>query len=214
MCCGVHSPIAVANSSMVDTIPNTHFASTPAITGSVLIQSEPRHIHFQEIVTIIPPSHSLNVTDTESDSYSSWYQVHELDAFRNDAREICREMRYQNMVVSDSDSSSDSDLSSPSLRLPSMSKNSLTRGLEQRSCDERQRRKYLANRFILKVAPKLYQTDPNKLAEVSQKCNAWATELAIEEAARDYKRVYGKIDRKRLTYEPTAESGAKRIRIQ
>ncbi len=206
MCCGVHSSKVITNSSMVDTIPNTHLVSTPAITGTVLIQSEPRHVHFQEHVTIMPS----NVTDPESDSYNSWYEMNELAAFRNDAREICREMRYQNKVESDTDSSSDSEMSSPPLRLPSMAKNSLTRGLEQRSCDERQRRKYLANRFILKV----YRTQPNKVAQVCWKVNAWATELAIEEAAMDYKRVYGKSDRKRLTYEPTVESGAKRIRIR
>lgn len=197
-------------------------------------QSEPRHVHFQEHITIIPPpsldssNHNDN-NDSEPDTYSTWYQWNELDAFRNDARELCREMRYRDTLVSytvdsSTNSSSDSDSSASSssttARLPTMARSSLTRGLEQRSCDERQRRKYLATRFVLKIAPKLYRTDPEKLAEVSQKCNAWATELAKEEAARDYARVYhhvvaGKGDKKRSTLDCCYNnSETKRIRIQ
>ena len=55
---------------------------------STLDQSEPRHVHFQENVTVIPPSYSWSSIDAENDASSSWYQLKELDAFRNDAREI------------------------------------------------------------------------------------------------------------------------------
>ena len=203
--------------------PITSFGTAPP--QSALQRSESRHVHFQEGITVIssPSTSSINVDSSDADSYSSWYQLNELDAFRNDARAICREMRYRDTLVrfaDNSQSSSDSDSSSSSAtktRLPSMARSSLTRGLEQRSCDERQRRKYLANRFILRIAPKLYRADPDKLAEVSQKCNAWATELAREEAARDYARVYAKRDTKRPTFEGYSMSqseSSKRIRIQ
>jgi hypothetical protein len=205
---------------MVATIQNNrsmHLLS--AHLPSALNQSEPRHVKFQEHVTVIQPSNSLNDIDSGNGIYSSWYQLNELDSFRNDARELCREMRYHDTLVTYADSStssSDSDSSThsaPAIRLPSMARNSSTRGLEQRTCDERQRRKYLANRFILKIAPRLYLTDPDKLAEVSQKCNAWATELAIEEAARDFERVYARSEKKRRSFE-SVRIGAKRIRIQ
>jgi hypothetical protein len=49
----------------------------------------------------------------------------------------------------------------------------------------------LASRFILKAASKLQtQEHAEKLAAVAQRCNAWATELAVEEATRDYHRAY------------------------
>jgi hypothetical protein len=152
-----------------------------------------RHVHFDDHDSVI------SSTSAMSDEFNSstWYRVEELEKFRNEARVICREMKYHDELVqyadqgnsSDSDSSSYSTISSAQ-RLPSLARNSLTRGLEQRTCLERQRRKYLSNRFLLKVAPKLYQENPGKLAELAQKCNAWATDLALEEASRDYTRVY------------------------
>ena len=57
---------------------------------------------------------------------------------------------------------------------------------------ERQRRKYVASKYILKVAAKLQpMTDhTEKLAAVAQRCNAWATALAVEEASRDFFSAY------------------------
>jgi hypothetical protein len=156
-----------------------------------------RHVHFDDHDSVIPSTSSSALPDDFSleDDASTWYRLEELEKFRNEARDLSREMKYHDELVhyADQGNSSDSDSSfsaSSSHRLPSLARNSLTRGLEQRSCMERQRRKYLSNRFLLKVAPKLYQENPGKLAELAQKCNAWATDLALEEASRDYTRVY------------------------
>lgn len=156
-----------------------------------------RHVHFDDHDSVIPSVSISPIVDelgSEEDA-STWYRLEELEQFRNEARDMCREMKYHDELVhyADQGNSSDSDSSSTTSsthRLPSLARDSLTRGLEQRTCLERQRRKYLSNRFLLKVAPKLYQENPNKLAELAQKCNGWATDLALEEASRDYTRVY------------------------
>jgi hypothetical protein len=189
-----------------------------------------RNLRFQEQATVILSPSPLLCFDSENDWFTLWYLMEELDKFRNEARDICREMKYHDMLVhyADDNSSSDSESSSQAISsrvTPTLARSSYTRGLEQRSCTERQRRKYLSTRFILKIAPRLYKNDPNKLAEVAQKCNAWATELAIEEAARDCIRVHDdgwssttitKTSRsgsnKRYSFEST-EKAQKRLRI-
>ena len=54
---------------------------------------------------------------------------------------------------------------------------------------------YLAIQFVLRAASKLRPVTDDinacKLAQVAERCNAWATRLAIEEAKRDYYRAYG-----------------------
>mmetsp|Transcript_7491 Transcript_7491/g.15643 ORF Transcript_7491/g.15643 Transcript_7491/m.15643 type:complete len:144 (-) Transcript_7491:85-516(-) len=60
-----------------------------------------------------------------------------------------------------------------------------SRGLEQRACLERQRRKFISIRFIVK-SQSLH--DPNTLAALSQKCTQWASQLAVQEATRDHDR--------------------------
>lgn len=62
-----------------------------------------------------------------------------------------------------------------------------SRGLEQRCCLERQRRKYLTNRCIVRAQKQL---TPGQLAELARRCTLWASALAVEEGRRDYIRAY------------------------
>ncbi len=135
----------------------------------------------------------LDRFDTEEEWRSIWYQQEELEQMRSEARELCRQMR---ILAEAATSLCDPD----SPRLPTMAKDPLTRGLEQRSCLERQRRKFLANKFIVKAASKL-ESEPVKLAAIATRCTGWATDLAVEEAARDYFRAYSHAG-KRSTPEP------------
>lgn len=169
---------------------------------TISMSHEQKRVHFDEYDSIIPIQipydTSMGSNDNDDTSYQTWYRLEDLEQFREEARCLCLEMKYHDELVyladhnnnihsEDSDTSSSS--SSTTQKVPTLARNSYTRGLEQRTCVERQRRKRLSNRFIVKVAPKLYKSDPNKLAEVAQKCNAWATDLAIEEASRDRQRV-------------------------
>ena len=65
--------------------------------------------------------------------------------------------------------------------------NGETRGLENRACRQRQNRKSLGLRCVLKAQRKL---DSHKLACLAYKCSHNAAVLALEEAARDFTRAY------------------------
>lgn len=118
-----------------------------------------RSVAFDSTPTIIPTESPLEQLNG-SDYNTLWYQASDLDNFRNEARDLCRQMRVDS-----------------SFRVPDV------RGLEQRSNMERLRRKFLAIKCIVRAQPKL---DAPGLAAFSVRCTAWAARLASEEAARDY----------------------------
>ena len=166
-----------------------------------------RAVHFAEYVTFVSSPSPLdrlnnNNNDDTITSYADlWYQASDMTLFRDEARLLCREMRRQDELeptynpkllrLSSSCStttSSRSSSSSSSSDETTATSTANTRGFEQRSCLERQRRKYLASRFILKAAQQ--GACPQRLARMSQRLTAWALELAQEEARRDYARAY------------------------
>jgi uncharacterized protein YdaT len=108
---------------------------------------------------IIPADHQLHATTT-TPSTSTWYTSSDLDQMRSDARAACRAMR---------------ESAQPCRQ----------RGLEQRCCLMRQRKKYLANKWIVHC-----KLEGDALAAMAQKCTGWATRLAEQEGARDYVRAY------------------------
>jgi hypothetical protein len=75
----------------------------------------------------------------------------------------------------------------PSSPVPLMATTDFCRGLEARCCLERQRRKYLTNKCIVRAQSKV---SGEQLALLAQRCTAWAAELAAREGARDYFRAY------------------------
>lgn len=113
-----------------------------------------------------------------------WYQADELTYFRNQARDVCRGMRLSTKQQQQQQLTICSD--------------DVTRGLEQRSCVERQRRKYMTTRLIIK-ASRTAALDDQRLAEMAQKCNAWAGRLAREEAERDFGRAYNNNNKNSIT---------------
>jgi hypothetical protein len=93
-----------------------------------------------------------------------WYHPSDLDDFKCQVRTLCRKLR-------DAPESKES-----------------SRGLEHRVCLERQRNKHLAIRCILKAQRR--STCPEFVAMVSRKCTAWAKEVALVEASRDFCEAY------------------------
>ena len=121
------------------------------------------------VPALTPPPH------VDDDSKQFWYLQDELTLFRTQARDMCRHMRnFTNMSLC-------------TLSWDNMDNKCDTRGLEQRSCLERQRRKFITNRFILKASQEL---PADRLAELSIQVTAWAVELAAQEAIRDFHRAY------------------------
>jgi hypothetical protein len=131
-----------------------------------------------------------------------WYAASDLVGFRDEARKHCRALRQSLVAVSNdvedeysSDSSSGSSSSSSDssaaaaepLTLTSLVEDDESHGLEARCCLERQRRKYLTNRCIVRAQKQL---SGEQLAMLAQRCTSWAAILAAQEGARDYYRAY------------------------
>jgi hypothetical protein len=129
-----------------------------------------KHVHFQLEVDVAKSSSPLDAFETAEEWKSMWYEFSDLEAFRQEARILCKKLDIA---------------ASPGK--PSLALDENTRGLEQRCCYERQRRKYLSSRYILRAST---QCEPERLAAVSRKCTAYAADLAVEEAARDYNRAW------------------------
>jgi hypothetical protein len=141
-----------------------------------------------ELISAPSPLDAVIEQNENSDAWKSdlWFSVADLTQMRGVARDMCRQMRANYSQVS-----AQTSTTLPN-KQPQKCVDSDSRGLEQRSCMERQRRKYVAMRFILSASQKLRQDDgEERLAAVAVRCNSWATELAIEEAARDFGRAYG-----------------------
>jgi hypothetical protein len=142
----------------------------------------------------------------EKDICSSlWYNIADLEQFRNEARDLSRNLRNQMSEAMDVSYHNNHAVPRPLLVPPlfleqaSLSWATTTRGLEQRSCLERQRRKFIANKCILRAAAAAQQQQqqqrpggwPERLAEIAQKCTQWAVRVARQEGERDVIRAYG-----------------------
>lgn len=132
-----------------------------------------RKVGFAEHVDIIPSISPLDMIDP-SQMRDIWYDVFELEDFRTEVRELCRAMRTH-------------CTQGPDAKVCSFAQSYHTRGLEQRSCLERQRRRYLTMKCVVRGQHGL---DDERLAELSFRCTKWAAELAKEEAARDFVHAY------------------------
>ena len=152
--------------------------------------------------SVIHSKSPLELLQTTKERNSLWYSTTEILTFRQETRHTCRLLRKRLRRLKLAKCEADPVRINESFRVelsqcwhdqPSLSLCPQTRGLEARYCLERQRRKYLASKFILTAASILHHTseDADKLAEVAKRCNAWATILAIKEASRDYIIAYG-----------------------
>jgi hypothetical protein len=144
---------------------------TKLSTKPVSMHTKRRRVDFISQTEVIPAPSPL---EELCDWAPIWYQVSEMDQFRKEARDICRHMRVVHSV----------DNSNQELHL---AMDGHTRGLEQRFCLERQRRRFLANRVVVRAQ---VQMKGERLAEFAEKCTSWASQLAVTEGARDFERAY------------------------
>ena len=136
----------------------------------------PKRVTFTEDEIIPLPSPLDQMA--ESDVPDLWHSAVEMDTFRKEARDVCRKMRLCEENPTPAGECS-------------MAKCQLTRGLEGRSCLERQRRKMLAAKCIVRAQSTL---EPDRLAALARRCTSWAANLAQEEAARDYLRAQSSVE--------------------
>ena len=132
-----------------------------------------RRVAFAENVDIISSASPWDIVDPSQLS-DLWYGVFELDDFRTEVRELCRALRTH-------------CTQGPDAKVCAFAHGQHTRGLEQRSCLERQRRKYLTMKCVVRGQHGL---DEERLAQLSLRCTKWAAELAVDEAARDFAQAY------------------------
>jgi hypothetical protein len=121
-----------------------------------------------------------------------WYNISDLRAFRDEARNTCRAMRVYHQKTDPHNNNNDNDNTmskNNGLQSPCLSMDESTRGLEQRCCLERQRRKLVASRYILQIASDS-SCEAETLAQLYRKLTSWASTLAMEEAARDFHRAW------------------------
>jgi len=122
-------------------------------------------------VTFAPYVSVLPNTSTKVPLTDIWYNCIDLQLFRQQIRADCRQLRD----------------ALPVDRKCKLADSEESRGLEQRSCLERQRRKSVTTSFIVNASK---QMNADKLALLSQRITKWAVSLAQEEATRDYARAY------------------------
>jgi hypothetical protein len=163
-------------------------------------QRTTRRVRFQVRVDTCTLPSPLDVMESSSNNNSRaevkrmfWYDLSDIQTFRQEARILCQQMRMEIPILSpNSDSAGDdkNDLQTQIQQTASSSHVALddeyTRGLELYSCLERKRRRHLANKYILRAASELALCEAEKLASVSRQLSLWASTLAIEEADRDY----------------------------
>lgn len=128
-----------------------------------------------------------------------WYQPADLAGFREEVRNFCRRLRCPEQA--------DQILLRPC--------DGSIRGLEQRLCPERKRRKYISNRCIIHASKKQCTNnawDADRLAALCRKINEWSTELAVIEGARDFDRAWCE-ERKRLLTREIDQSRCVRQRV-
>jgi hypothetical protein len=127
-----------------------------------------RQVRFFEarIVTLLVPGSEMSQEERDE----IWYQSIQLEGFKTQARNQCRKMRVCCHIAVEEE-----EKESP-------------RGLEHRVCLERQKNKVLGMRCILKAQSQFSNSD--HIAMVAIKCTAWAREVALVEASRDFCEAY------------------------
>jgi hypothetical protein len=168
MCAGL--PLPVTDRVSRKRVREAHIHVTP----------KQKRVRFQEggVILVCPAPSPLERLDSVDEWADVWYGQKDVAEFHGEARNLCRMMRACNVATKTEERGH--------ANAPLLAKDTLTRGLEQRMCRERQRRKLLATRIIVRAANDKMRNDPDQLAELAQRCNAWATALAIQEAERDH----------------------------
>jgi hypothetical protein len=163
-----------------------------AVNTALNIPSEPVRIHSfsmnlrrvkrvsfdkAEVVATVAPASEMSLDER----CGLWYQNNELENFKDNARDLCRQIRNCDLVE-------EQPMLDPRLDVVLETEDQCARGLEHRISMERQKNKYLTGRAIIK-AQKRY-TDPEQLAVVASKCTAWAKEVALCTGYQDFYQAY------------------------
>lgn len=176
----LQTPVSSATSNAVDKmrtnaqLPNSHTFKKAVFTHSTAIniqtRKRSRKVRFSEARVVATVVNRLDLSQEQADQI--WYPPSELEQFKTEARILCRHLREQQQ----------SKESNPQEHVH------IPRGLEQRVCGQRQRRRYLALCCVLKAQQKCRCSD--FIGRVAHKCTQWATDIAHLEGQHDFCDVY------------------------
>jgi hypothetical protein len=159
-----------------DQLPTSHTFKQAVFTHTtaVNIQSRKRsrHVRFSEARVVATVVNRLDLSQEQA--HQIWYPSSELEQFKTEARILCRRLREQQQQQKKENNPQEHVL--------------IPRGLEQRVCGQRQRRRYLALCCVLKAQQKCRCSD--FIGRVAHKCTQWATDIAHLEGQHDYCDVY------------------------
>lgn len=127
-----------------------------------------RFVENHEVSSSLAP---MDIIESREQMSDLWYNSCELRVFRAEVRTLCRELRARRRNNTDDDGV-----------IVSTRFHSPTRELEQRGSLERQRRRILSAKFVVRQQRRL---SVDGLAAAARKINAWAAELAVREAVSD-----------------------------
>jgi hypothetical protein len=145
----------------------THSAST-----NIQSRKRSRQVRFSEARVVATVVNRLDLSQEQADQI--WYPPSELEQFKTEARILCRRLREQQQLQRKENNPQEH------VHIP--------RGLEQRVCGQRQRRRYLAVCCVLKAQQKCRCSD--FIGRVAHKCTQWATDIAHLEGQHDFCDVY------------------------
>ena len=157
-------------------------SSTPALCTPPMAR---KRVTFATTDQVISAPRRTIEEDDQNNNDKVFYTVAELEGFRDEARTACRQFRAATLAHKTISGGEETTAAN----VCSLAFDEQTRGLESRMCRERQRRRFLANKCIVKAQSKL--ESPERLSALSIRCTRWAQQLAREEAIRDYQRAYG-----------------------
>jgi hypothetical protein len=132
--------------------------------------------HVDESPSTKSPLHQLESVDQWD---SLWYTARELAAMKEQIHAESRMLvRYLRKIQGYHHHDPAFTPTTTTTTTPCLAVSDETRGLEQRCCLERQRRKYLTIRYIVHVSAR-YPHNPRITAERGIVCSRWATQLAL-----------------------------------
>lgn len=149
-------------SKQMMTIPTKLWNLQPRHTISQ--QTAKKQVRFSATTDASPSSESPLLRLPENEWKTLWYSHEELQAIKMAVHRVCRQLKQY----------------LKNNQTPSLALSEETRGLEQRCCMERQRRKFLTLRYVLKVSR---HPDMSRRAGI---CSQWASQLASTQAQRDH----------------------------
>ena len=162
-----------------------------AANTTTMMQQQRRRVQFDTSTRLIQIPAPLDLLSGDEHAKATlWYSREDLEQFRTEVRDLCTPfvaVTKQAFIERRKERSTKVQSQTKATCLTNSTMGPSLRGLEQRACVERQRRRLIGTRYIVKAQDKL---KGDELALLAQRCTKWAIDLARAEAEHDYWEAY------------------------